>query len=55
MNGRNRSLQCVRAEAVGYQGSLHQCHSLRDLLRLPSERSWFSSKISSPAGVVLAA
>jgi DNA-directed RNA polymerase specialized sigma24 family protein len=35
MNGRNRSLQCVGAEAVGLQGFLHQYHSLRDLLSVP--------------------
>src|SRR5271166_43710 len=35
MNGRNRSLQCVRAEAAGLQGFLQQCHSLRDLLFVP--------------------
>src|ERR1700740_3606631 len=35
MNGRNRSLQCVGAEAAGLQGSLQQCHSLRDLLPVP--------------------
>src|ERR1700688_190192 len=39
MNGRNRSLQCVGAEVAGLplvlQGSLQQCHSLRDLLPVP--------------------
>src|SRR5271157_5038359 len=35
MNGRNRSLQCVRAEAAGLEGFLEQCHSLRDLLPVP--------------------
>src|ERR1039457_6470541 len=35
MNGRNRSLQCVGAEAAGLQGFLQQCHSLRDLLSVP--------------------
>ena len=35
MNGRNRSLQCVGAEAAGLQGFLQQCHSLRDLLPVP--------------------
>ena len=35
MNGCNRSLQCVRAEAAGLQGFLQQCHSLRDLLPVP--------------------
>ncbi len=37
MNGRNRSLQCVRAEAAGTQGFLHQCHSLRDLFAVPEQ------------------
>src|SRR5580704_12958073 len=39
MNGRNRSLQCVGAEAVGLLGitqcSLQQCNSLRDLPTVP--------------------
>src|SRR5262249_23820503 len=35
MNGGNCSLQCVRAEAAGHQGFLHQCHSLRDLRAVP--------------------
>jgi len=35
MNGRNRSLQCVGAEASGLEGFLQQCHSLRNLLPVP--------------------
>src|ERR1035441_9475287 len=35
MNGPNRSLQCVGAEAAGLQGFLQQCYSLRDLLPVP--------------------
>src|SRR5581483_1078197 len=35
MNGSNRSLQCVRTEAAGFQGSLYQCHSLVDLFAVP--------------------
>src|SRR5580658_7225640 len=39
MNSRNRSLQCVGAEAAGLllgpQGFLQQCDSLRDLLPVP--------------------
>jgi len=37
MNGCNRSLQCVRAEAAGFQGFLHQYHSLRDLFAVPEQ------------------
>lgn len=35
MNGRNRGLQCVRAEAAGLQGFLHQSLSLSDLFAVP--------------------
>ncbi len=35
MDGRNRSLQCVRAEATRAQGFLHQSHSLRNLFTVP--------------------
>jgi hypothetical protein len=35
MNGRNRGLKGVRAEAMGLQGFLQQRHSLRDLLLVP--------------------
>ena len=44
MNGRNRSLQCVWAEAAGTQGFLHQGHAFGDLSAVP-ERVTFPADI----------
>src|SRR5215831_17736237 len=52
MNGRNRSLQCVRAEATRAQGFLHQSHSLRDLFAVPERAVLMlqQNQLSGPRG-----